>query len=75
MFMGVSFKTISILSSIFLLFGMYLKTLVYGENSIIVLQQVREEKIALENQVKRLKQQNQRLQKMYFELKQLEPKE
>jgi len=49
--------------------------LLYGENSLSVLSQLRDKKESLLNQEKVLKLQNQKLQKKYFELKQLEPKE
>ena len=47
----------------------------YGENSLTVLNQLKEKKESLSLEDKALKVENQRLQKEYFELKQLEPKE
>ena len=58
-----------------LLFGIYVGVLVYGENSLTVLNQLKEKKQGLSLEEKILKVENQRLQKEYFELKQLEPKE
>jgi len=49
--------------------------LIYGENSLTVLNQLKEKKQSLSQEEKALKVENQRLQKVYFELKQLEPKE
>jgi len=58
-----------------LLFGIYVGILMYGENSLTVLNQLKEKKESLSLEDKTLKVENQRLQKEYFELKQLEPKE
>jgi len=57
-----------------LLFGIYVGILIYGENSLTVLNQLKEKKQRLLEEGKTLKSENQRLQKEYFELKQLEPK-
>jgi chaperonin cofactor prefoldin len=58
-----------------LLFGIYVGVLIYGENSLTVLNQLKEKKEGLTLEEKILKEENQKLQKEYFELKQLEPKE
>ncbi len=58
-----------------LLFGIYVGILMYGENSLTVLNQLKEKKYRLSLEDKALKIKNQKLQKEYFELKQLEPKE
>jgi hypothetical protein len=71
----LSLKTILITLIGILLFGVYMGVLLYGENSLSVLSQLRDKKESLLNQEKVLKLQNQKLQKKYFELKQLEPKE
>jgi len=71
----LSLKTILITLIGILLFGVYMGILLYGENSLSVLSQLRDKKESLLNQEKVLKLQNQKLQKKYFELKQLEPKE
>jgi len=72
---GFSLKTFLVTAIGILLFGIYVGVLMYGENSLTVLNQLKDKKesLALENQT--LKVENQRLQKVYFELKQLEPKE
>jgi hypothetical protein len=72
---GLSLKTFLVTAIGILLFGIYIGVLVYGENSLTVLNQLKEKKQGLSLEEKRLKVENQRLQKEYFELKQLEPKE
>jgi hypothetical protein len=72
---GLSLKTFLVTVLGILLFGIYVGILVYGENSLTVLNQLKEKKQGLSLEEKILKVENQRLQKEYFELKQLEPKE
>lgn len=72
---GLSLKTILISVIGILLFGIYLGVLIYGENSLVVLNQLKEKKERLTLEKRTLKKENQRLQKEFFELKQLEPKE
>lgn len=72
---GLSLKTFLVTALGILLFGIYVGVLVYGENSLTVLNQLKEKKQGLSLEEKILKEENQRLQKEYFELKQLEPKE
>ncbi len=72
---GLSLKTFLVTVLGILLFGIYVGVLVYGENSLTVLNQLKEKKQGLSLEEKILKVENQRLQKEYFELKQLEPKE
>ena len=72
---GLSLKTLLMATIGFLLFGIYVGILIYGENSLTVLQHLKEKKVALKHEAQVLKQENQVLQKEYFELKQLEPKE
>ncbi|MCO4845599.1 MAG: hypothetical protein KC427_06235 [Sulfurovum sp.] len=72
---GLSLKTFLVTALGILLFGIYVGVLVYGENSLTVLNQLKEKKQGLSLKEKILKVENQRLQKEYFELKQLEPKE
>jgi hypothetical protein len=72
---GLSLKTILVTMIGILLFGIYLGILIYGENSLTVLNQLKEKKQNLIEEGKILKQENQKLQKEFFELKQLEPKE
>ena len=72
---GLSLKTFLVTALGILLFGIYVGVLIYGENSLTVLNQLKEKKQGLSLEEKILKVENQRLQKEYFELKQLEPKE
>jgi hypothetical protein len=71
----LSLKTILITLISILLFGVYMGILLYGENSLGVLSQLREKKATLLKEEQYLKLKNQKLQKKFFELKQLEPKE
>lgn len=71
----LSLKTILITSIGILLFGIYLGILIYGDNSLTILNQLKENKENLIKENKELKIENQKLQKEFFELKQLEPKE
>ncbi len=72
---GLSIKALLVTTLVILLFGIYVGILIYGENSLTVLNQLKEKKQGLFEEGKALKNENQRLQKEYLELKQLEPKE
>ncbi len=72
---GFSLKAFLVTAIGILLFGIYVGVLMYGENSLTVLNQLKEKKYRLSLEDKVLKIENQKLQKEYFELKQLEPKE
>jgi len=72
---GLSLKTLLTATIGILLFGIYVGILIYGENSLTVLQHLKEKKVSLVQEAQILKAENQKLQKEYFELKQLEPKE
>ena len=72
---GLSLRTVLVTMIGILLFGIYLGILIYGENSLTVLNQLKEKKQNLIEEEKILKQENQKFQKEFFELKQLEPKE
>jgi len=71
----LSLKTILFTLIGILLFGVYMGILLYGDNSLSVLSQLKEKKSKLLQEERALKQQNQKLQKRFFVLKQLEPKE
>jgi len=71
----LSLKTFLITSIGILLFGIYLGILIYGDNSLTILNKLKENKENLIKENKELKIENQKLQKEFFELKQLEPKE
>ena len=70
---GLSLKTFLAAVIGILLFGIYIGVLISGENSLTVLTQLKEKKSALVTQSKNLKAENQKLQKEFFELKQLGP--
>ena len=72
---GFSLKTILITTIGILLFVMYVGILMYGENSLTVLTDLKKKKENLLSEQKSLKNENQRLQKTFFELNQLESKE
>ena len=72
---GLSLKAILVTVIGILLFGIYVGILIYGENSLTVLNHLKEKKKMLQQEEKSLKAKNQSLQKELFELKQLEPKE
>jgi len=55
-----------------ILFGIYVGALMYGDNSLTVLNQLKQQKKELLAEASRLKSENQRLQKEFFELKQLQ---
>jgi cell division protein FtsB len=71
---GLSIKAFLVTTIGILLFGIYVGILIYGENSLTVLNQLKEKKQGLVQEVKTLKNNNKKLQKEYFELKQLEHK-
>ena len=72
---GFSLKTLLVTAIGILLFGIYVGVLIFGENSLTVLHQLKTKKQRLIEEGRELKYKNQNLQKEYFELKQLEPKE
>jgi hypothetical protein len=72
---GYSLKTFLFTALGILLFGIYIGVLMYGENSLSVLKILKEKKVFLYQKSRELKNENQQLQKEFFELKQLEPKE
>jgi cell division protein FtsB len=72
---GFSIKALLLTALGILLFGIYVGILIYGENSLTVLNQLKEKKAKLKAEGKALKSANQKLQKSYFEFKQLVPKQ
>ncbi len=72
---GFSLKSAFITMILILLFGVYIGILIYGENSTTVLDNLKAEKKRLTLEANELKSENQKLQKEYFELKNLEPSE
>ncbi len=73
---GLSFKAIVLTVLGLVLFVTYAWVLLdYGDNSWSALNRLHKKKEDLSQSEKRFKQENQKLQKVYFELKQLEAKE
>ncbi len=72
---GLSIKAVLVTTIVILLFGIYIGILLYGENSLTVLNQLKAKKQNLTREAVILKSENKKLQKRYFELKQLEQKE
>jgi len=70
-----SLKTILVTLIGILMFISYINVLRHGENSLSVLNILTQKKEMLLNEQKLLKKENQRLQKEFFQLKQLEAKE
>ena len=68
---GFSLKNLLLILVGTILFGLYIGSLFYGENSVTALKRLEKEKRELQKEAKRLKRENQRLQKRYFELLQL----
>jgi hypothetical protein len=66
-------KKIYIIGVIFIA-GVYLGIMFFGENSVLALYNIDKERKELIKEINNLKESNQKLQKDYFELKQLEPK-
>ncbi len=71
-FLDLSIRVIVMTAAAMILFGVYLGVLIYGDNSLAVLSHLQDEKKALLKEAKELKAENQRLQKEYFELMQLQ---
>ena len=72
---SLSIRVITVTAIVIMLFGIYLGVLIYGENSLTVLNHLSQEKENLMIEAMELKSENQRLQKEFFELKQLQPVE
>jgi len=70
--LGLSIRVIVVTAVVMILFGIYVGALMYGDNSLTVLNQLKQQKKELLAEASRLKSENQRLQKEFFELKQLE---
>ena len=69
----ISLKSKLIIILIILLFSAYVGVVLFGKNSFIVLTHLKEEKKSLTQEAIDLKNSNQKLQKEFFELKNLEP--
>jgi len=69
--LGLSIRVLLIITIVIIAFGVYLGILLYGENSLMVLSQLKQSERNLLREAQGLKSENQRLQKESFELKQL----
>ncbi len=69
--LGLSIRVLMIITIVIVAFGVYLGILLYGENSLTVLSQLKQSERNLLREAQELKSENQRLQKESFELKQL----
>jgi len=68
---GFSLRSLLLIVVGILLFGLYVGVLLFGENSLEVLNGLEREKMHLSTEKRRLQQANQKLQKKYFELLQI----
>jgi len=69
--LGFSLKSIFLILLGIIVLGLYIGVLLFGENSLIVLNRLEHEKEAFIQERKEIKASNQKLQKAYFELLQL----
>jgi len=71
---GVSYQRLALLISVVVALGVYLGFLLFGENSLEQYLKLQDEKRYYQQLVIELKEQNAKLQKEYFELKEIQPK-
>ena len=69
--LGFSLRSLLLIILGILFFGVYVGVLLFGENSLEVLNGLKREKSQLMMQKRRLQGENQKLQKQYFELLQI----
>ena len=72
---GISYKRLFGLVLAVTFFAIYVGVLLFGENSFNQYVKLQEQKLYYQNLVQELKMQNAKLQKDYFELKEVQPKE
>ncbi|MDD3774327.1 MAG: septum formation initiator family protein [Sulfurovaceae bacterium] len=72
--LDIGIKKIIIAFGLIVFAGVYLGVILFGENSILALWHLKQEKQELSKEITDTKNKNQELQKEYFLLKQLEPK-
>ncbi len=70
-YLGLSFKTFAILCSFVIIIGVYIGIVLYGKNSLSVLFKLENYENFLETNIYNLKHENAKLQKEYFELKEI----
>ena len=70
-YLGLSTKTFLLLVTFVILMGVYIGVILYGKNSINVLLGLQTYETYLHNEIEHLKKENAKLQKEYFELKEI----
>lgn len=70
-YLGLSYKTFLLLVSVVIMLGVYIGIILYGKNSINVLLKLQTYESYLQDEIDRLKHENAKLQKEYFELKEI----
>lgn len=70
-YLGFSYKTFLLLVSGVILAGIYIGVILYGKNSINVLLRLQTYEGSLKEEIGNLKNENAKLQKEYFELKEI----
>ncbi len=70
-YLGLSTKTFLLLATSVILIGIYIGVILYGKNSIKVLLNLQTYEIYLKEEIHNLKEENAKLQKEYFELKEI----
>ena len=70
-YLGLSLKTFLLLTTFVILMGIYIGIILYGTNSVNILLKLQTYESYLEDEIQTLKQENAKLQKEYFELKEI----
>ena len=70
-YLGLSYKTFLALVSVVILMGIYIGVILYGKNSVNVLLNLQTYEMSLKEEIEQLKNENAKLQKEYFELKEI----
>ncbi len=70
-YLGLSYKTFLLLVVLVIVMGVYIGIILYGKNSINVLLNLQTYESSLQEEISNLKQKNAKLQKEYFELKEI----
>lgn len=66
-FLGLSFKVFLFTAIVVIILGVYVANLLFGNNSLKVLQELKDEKNTLQIEIKQLKEENAKLHKQYLE--------
>ncbi len=74
-FFGISYKKLVAIIAIVVCIGIYIGILLFGENSVTQYFKLQEQKQQYRQQVLSLQKENAKLQKEYFELKEVQPQE